>query len=64
MCTYIYTSVFFFTDCPIYCILSKGGGVIKCHIFISVVVIELSVICLNTRSGNRLHIGVCFCLSA
>ena len=28
----------------------EGGGVIKYHIFISVVVIELSVRCLNTGS--------------
>ena len=35
------------TDCLIYCTLNNGE-VIKYHKFISVVVIELSVRCLNT----------------
>ena len=38
----ICTTEIFFTDCLIYCILSNGE-VIKYHIFISEVVIELSV---------------------
>ena len=56
MCTYtsIYTSVKCFTDWLIYCILSNGE-VIKYHIFISVVVIELSVIYLNTGPEDRLE---------
>ena len=49
----IYTSVKIFTDCLIYCILSNGE-VIKYHKFISVVVIELSVRCLNTGPEDRL----------
>ena len=40
-------------DCLIYCILSNGE-VIKYHKFISVVVIELSVRCLNTGPEDRL----------
>ena len=52
MCTYIYTfkaysSLKKITDCSIYYILSNEE-VIKYHQFISVVVIELSVNCLNT----------------
>ena len=41
------------SDCLIYCILSNGE-VIKYHKFISVVVIELSVRCLNTGPEDRL----------
>ena len=33
----------------------SNGEVIKCHIFISVVVIELLVRCLNTGPEDRLH---------
>ena len=41
------------TDCLFYCILSNGE-VIKYHKFISVVVIELLVRCLNTGPEDRL----------
>ena len=44
MCAYI-----------IACIL-RNGEVIKCHIFISVVVIEFSVSCLNTGPEDRLTV--------
>ena len=43
MCTYMYSV----KNDRLYCILSNGE-VIKYHIFISVVVTELSVRCLNT----------------
>ena len=42
------------TDCLIHCILSDGE-VIKYHKFISVVVIELLVRCLNTGPEDRLY---------
>ena len=48
-----YTSPKKITDCLIYCILSNRE-VINCHKFISVVVIELSIICLNTGPEDRL----------
>ena len=48
-----YTSLKKITDCLISCILSNGE-VIKYHKFISVVVIELSVRCLNTGPEDRL----------
>ena len=56
MCAYtsIYTSEKI-TDCFIYCILSNAV-VIKYHIFISVVVIELFVRCLNTGPEDRLEV--------
>ena len=50
----IYTSVFFFTDCLIYFVYSEQGEVIKYYMFIFVVVIELSVRCLNTGPEDRL----------
>ena len=53
MCTYIYKhlhSVKCFTDCLIKCILSNWE-VIKYHIL----VIEFSVICLNTGQEDRLN---------
>ena len=57
MYTYIYTSIYIserkIDDCLIYCILSNGE-VIKYHKFISALVIELSVSCLNTGSEDRL----------
>ena len=56
MCIYIYKHKHLctiFTDCLITCILSNGE-VIKYHIFISVVVLELSVRCLNTGPEDRL----------
>ena len=56
MCTYIYIKKI--TDCLIYCILSNGE-VIKYHKFISVVVIELSVRCLNTGPEDRLTESLC-----
>ena len=46
-----------FTDFLIYCILSNGEA-IKYHEFISVVVIELSVRCLNTGPEDRLNYQV------
>ena len=53
----IYTTVKIFTDCLIYCISGNGkngnGEVMKYHIFIFVVVIELSVRCLNTGPEDR-----------
>ena len=49
----MYTSLKKITDCLIYCILSNGE-VIKYHKFISVVVIELSVIFFNTGREDRL----------
>ena len=55
----IYTSVKVFTECLIYCILSNGE-VIKYHLFISVVVKELSVRCLNTGPEDRLLCGYSF----
>ena len=48
-----YTSLKKITDCLVSCILSNGE-VIKYHKFISVVVIELSVGCLNTGPEDRL----------
>ena len=51
-----YTSLKKISDCLIYCILSNGE-VIKYHEFISVVVIELSVRCLNTGPEDRLGLG-------
>ena len=48
-----YTSRKKISDCLIYCILSNGE-VIKYQKFISVVVIELSVRCLNTGPEDRL----------
>ena len=45
------------SDCLIYCILSNGE-VIKYHKFISVVVIELSVRCLNTGPEDRLILSL------
>ena len=58
MCTCIhihaYTPLKKSADCLIYCIVSNGE-VIKYHEFISVVVIELSVRCLNTGPEDRLH---------
>ena len=36
------------------CVILSNGEVIKYHIFISVVVIELSVRCLNTGPEDRL----------
>ena len=53
--TSIYTSEKI-TDCLIYCILSKGE-VIRYHKFISVVVIELLVRCLNTGPEDRLEMS-------
>ena len=52
-----YTPLKKITDCLIYCILSNGE-VIKYHKIISVVVIELSVGCLNTGPEDRLDIGL------
>ena len=51
-----HTSLKKITDCLISCILSSmsNGEVIKYHKFISVVVIELSVRCLNTGPEDRL----------
>ena len=61
MCTNIYKHIHLsikkITDCLIYCILSNGE-VIKYHKFISVVVIELSVRCLNTGPEDRLGLVV------
>ena len=57
MCTYIYKHIRLCIFFLIYCILSNGE-VIKYHIFISVVVIDLSVRCLNTGPGDRLGAGV------
>ena len=56
MCTYIYKHIHLCKNfhCLIYCILSYGE-VIKYHKFISVVVIELSVRCLNTGPEDRLQ---------
>ena len=51
------TSLKKITDCLIYCILSNGE-VKKYHKFISVVVIELSVRCLNTGPEDRLSISL------
>ena len=48
-----FTSLKKISDCLIYCNLSNGE-VIKYHKFISVVVIELSVRCLNTGPEDRL----------
>ena len=48
-----YTYLKKITDCLISCILSNGE-VIKYHKFISVVVTELSVRCLNTGPGDSL----------
>ena len=61
MCKYIYKPIHVWkkiSDCLIYCILSNGK-VIKYHKFISVVVIELSVGCLNTGPEDRLPKYVC-----
>ena len=52
-----FTSLKKITDCLIYCILSNGE-VIKYHEFICVVVIELSVRCLNTGPEDRLSKGL------
>ena len=56
MCAY--TSVKYFTDCLIYRTL-RNGEVINYHIFISAVVIELSVRCLNTGPEDRLTLSLC-----
>ena len=50
-----YTSLKKIIDCLISCILSHGE-VIKYHKFISVVVIEFSVKCLNTGPEDRLGV--------
>ena len=54
----VYTSLKKISNCLIYCILSNGE-VIKYHKFNSVVVIELSVRCLNKGPEDRLWNTLC-----
>ena len=56
MCTYIYKHIHLCKKSLTACILSNGE-VIKYHKYISVVIIELSVRCLNTGPEDRLDDG-------
>ena len=62
ICAHTYTSIYTSVRILIYCILSNGE-VIKYHIFISVVVIELSFKGLNTGPEHRLGVNVNYWVS-
>ena len=59
MCVHVHKQAFKSLKKITDCLILSNGEVIKYHKFISVVVIELSVRCLNTGPEDRLRTSEC-----